>query len=93
MKKAEKKEEKVLDFKVTRAVQFDDNNVGFDAQLDGISYYNMVFHEGKTKDGKEYSVINFPQRKGKNGKYYNYYWIPIGDKTKAAIVEQLEQLI
>ena len=93
MKKSTEKKTPDIKVKVNRAIEFESGDVGFDADVNGITVYNMVYHEGKTKKGYEYSVVNFPQRKGKDDKYYNLVWFPVSDELKADIVKQLEGLI
>ena len=92
MKKSETKKANVK-VTVLRAIEFESGDVGFDADVNGITVYNMVYHEGKTKAGDDYSRINFPQRKGNDDKYYNFVYFPISDDLKADIVKQLEELI
>ena len=72
MKGAEKKEKRVeYVVKVLRVKDFTeksklDSNVAFDMEVNGIKIYGCWFKEGTSKDGKDYSVISLPSKKGKD---------------------------
>lgn len=83
----------IKEAKVLRAHEFENGNVSFNMEVNGIQIYNCMYLEGTTKDGKEYEMIAFPQTKGKDGKYYNNVWFPISDELKDNIVKQLSDLV
>ena len=74
---------------VTRAHEFKNGHVSFDAVLDDcIKVYGMVFIEGKKGD-----FISMPSYKGSDDNYYNYVYFEYDDKFVADIKAQLEKLI
>lgn len=78
---------------VTRVKQFDNGNIAFDASFDGICIQGMMYINYTTKEGKEGSMITFPQRSyEKNGetKYTNIVWFPISAETKSTLEELIE---
>lgn len=77
---------------VTRVKMFDEKNVAFDIECNGIKIYGMSYREG-VKDGKEYKLISFPSRKGTDGKYYSHAFFPINEDLKKNIITQLESLV
>ena len=77
---------------VTRAKEFKDkNSIAFDMIVNGINIYGMWYREG-IKDGKEWSMINFPSH-GVDGKYYNYAWFPISRELKEDIIEKIKKVL
>ena len=87
MKKPEKKQESTLSsIEVTRAYQFDNGGVVFDADLNGISIYGLRVVEGSKGD-----FISFPARQGKDGKYYNHVWVKLTDADTKEIISQVEK--
>lgn len=78
---------------VTRVHQFDNGNISFDAIFDGVCINSMMYIQYVTKDGKEGSMITFPQRayesKGET-KYSNIVWFPISADTKAFLESAIE---
>lgn len=72
---------KKLTFKVLKAHKFDNGDVVFDVEINGVSIYGCRVVEGKNGD-----FISFPQRKGKDGKYYSIAWVKLDDATTNAIL-------
>lgn len=99
MKGAEKKEKRVeYDVKVLRAKDFSeksklDTNVAFDMGVNGIMIYGCWLKEGTSKDGKDYSVISLPSKKGKDGSYYSVAWFPISKELTKEIREQIVNML
>ena len=99
MKGAEKKEKRVeYDVNVLRAKDFTeksklDTNVAFDMEVNGIKIYGCWLKEGTGKDGKEYSLISLPSKKGKDGNYYNVLWFPISEELTKEIREQIVKIL
>lgn len=81
------------DVKVTRAKEFKEGQVTFDAVVNGVTIYGMWYREGKNKKGEDYQLISFPSHKGNDDKYYNYAWFKIEDDVKADIIDQLQKLV
>lgn len=86
-KKQENKETAVSELKVTRAHQFDDGNITFDLQVNGVTIYGC-----KIAEGKNGQFVSFPSRKGKDGKYYSYAYIALSEDDQKVIFEQIEKL-
>lgn len=99
MKGAEKKEKRVeYVVKVLRAKDFTeksklDTNVAFDMEVNGIKIYGCWFKEGTSKDGKDYSVISLPSKKGKDENYYSVAWFPISKELTKEIREQIVNML
>ena len=93
-KKAQKSEESKVTYniKVTRAKELE-NCIMFDMEVNGILIYGMCYRSGKTKEGKDYTLVSFPSRKGNDGKYYNHCWFRIDDAMITDIEKQIEALI
>lgn len=64
----------------------------FDMEVNGVSVSGCTYMEG-TKDGKEWQMVTFPQRKGSDGNYYNIVWMPMSKETVQTIASQIEQLL
>lgn len=79
----EKKTIKVDSFKVTRAHEFENKNVAFDLELNGVNYYGLTVVKGRNGD-----FISFPQRKS-GERYYSYYWIPFSDEDAEKIMDEV----
>ena len=60
----------------------------FDAEINGIMIYGMSYRSGE-KDGKEWTLVDFPARKGNDGKYYHHCYA----KLEAADIENIEKQI
>lgn len=78
--------------KVTRVHVFDDKHIAFDAEVNGIQISGMNYIEYTTKEGKEGTMISFPQKQGKDGKWYSHCWFPISKELKEDIIKQIENL-
>ena len=99
MKGAEKKEDRV-DYvvNVLRAKDLTeksklDANVAFDMEVNDIKIYGCWLKEGSDKDGKEYSLISLPSKKGKDGNYYSVVWFPISKELTKEIREQIVKML
>ncbi len=95
MKKSntENKRSVVKKVEIVRAIEFKSGDVGFDLKVDdAVTIYGMIYKEVTSK-GKDYQIINFPQRKGSDDNYYNYVWFFIDDDLKADIIKQLEEKV
>ena len=93
-KKAQKSEETKVTYniEVTRAKELD-NFIMFDMNVNGIIIYGMCYRSGTSKEGKEYTLVSFPRRKGNDGNYYNHCWFKIDADMLADIEKQIEALI
>lgn len=78
--------------KVTRVQAIQQGIFAFDMDVNGIKIYSMFYREGE-KNGKAYSFISFPARKGNDGKYYNHCYFNISDNLKAEIEKQMNSLL
>lgn len=76
--------------KVTRVHQFSEQKIAFDCIANGINISGMMYIEYVTKEGKEGTMIAFPQKQGSDGKYYNHCWFPISPDLKAEIIGQIQ---
>lgn len=78
---------------VRRAHDFGNGRISFDCDLDYlVTVYGCTYIEG-TKDGKDYSFVSMPQRKGSDGNYYNIAYFVVDDNLKQQIVKQLEDML
>lgn len=78
--------------KVTRVQAIKQDTYAFDADVNGVTIYSMIYREG-VKNGKKWSLISFPARKGKDNKYYNNCFFPISNALKAEIINQMNSLL
>lgn len=85
----EAKELKVKNWNVTRAHKFQDGNISFDAEINGISLYGMTLVWYKKE--KRY-FIGFPSRKSGDS-YFNHYWFRASDDFVEQIVDAVEALL
>ena len=87
--KREEKNIKVESFKIKRAYEFNNGNVSFDMELNGIKFYSATVVKGKNGD-----FISWPQRKHEED-YFSYYWIPLDqediDKIIDAVYDKLDE--
>ena len=72
-------------FSVSGVKQFDNGNVLFNLEINGVKIYGMTVIEGSNGD-----FLSFPSRKGQDGKYYSIVWCKLSDKDSADIIEQVE---
>lgn len=80
--------------KVTRVKVWDSGAVSLDMVVNGVTIYGATYRSGVTKEGKEYTMVSFPQRKSeKDGKYYNHVYFNISDELLANIEEQIDSLL
>lgn len=86
-KKAEKKEVTKKEIKVTRGHVFDNGDVVFDMEVNGVAIFNSTL-----RDGKNGQFVSFPSKMGKDGKYYSHVYIKLEKEDIENIVAQLEAL-
>ena len=92
---AEKKPKASYTAEVTRVHDFSKDGktiIGFDMKVNGVSISGCTYREGE-KNGKEWKLITFPQRKGSDGNYYNIVWMPTSKEFTETIAEQIEQML
>lgn len=80
---------------VTRVHDFSKDGktiIGFDMKVNGISISGCTYREGE-KNGKEWKLVSFPQRKGSDDNYYNIVWMPMSKELTENIAEQIEQML
>ena len=82
-----------FNIKVIRASAYKENAFVFDMIVNGVYIYGCWYKQGKSKNGNDYSFIDFPSMKGKNGKYYNHAWFSVSNDIKAEIEKQIEGLL
>lgn len=92
VKKTETKEIIKHTIKVSKAVECKNGAILVDLDINGVDVNGAFYKEG-VKDGKEWSLIQFPQYKGTNGKYYNYCWCPLSKGDLANIERQIKELL
>lgn len=85
IKKTKGTEAKNHEIEVTRAHEFKSGDIGFDAIVNGIKLYNMVYMDTGEGRKNESPFISFPSRKSDDGKYYNHYYVQFSDKDMEAI--------
>ena len=88
---AEAPAEKDHNIKVTRAKQFQNGNISFDMEIDGISIHQMGLIIPKDKDKEAF--FTFPQYKGSDGKYYHHAYVKLTEADKKSIDSQLDSLL
>ncbi|MBO7732461.1 MAG: hypothetical protein J6S67_07905 [Methanobrevibacter sp.] len=80
---------------VTRVHDFSKDGktiIGFDMKVNGVSISGCTYREGE-KNGKEWKLVSFPQRKGSDGNYYNIVWMPVSKELTETIAVQIEQML
>lgn len=93
--KTESKPKASYTVEVTRVHDFSKDGktiIGFDMKVNGVSISGCTYREGE-KNGKEWQLVTFPQRKGSDGNYYNIVWMPMSKEQTANIAEQIEQML
>lgn len=91
----ESKPKACYNVEVTRVHDFSKDGktiIGFDMKVNGVSISGCTYREGE-KNGKEWKMISFPQRKGSDGNYYNIVWMPVSKELTEAIAFQIEQML
>ena len=68
------------------------NAIVFDAKVNGITIYNLIFRWGE-KDGKAWKLIDFPKVKGKDEKWYNRIWFPVSRELCEIVHNALTEMI
>lgn len=94
--KGSKKETRTFDVNVTKAREVKDGVVVFDMEVNGVNIYSCWYREYITKEGKEGTMISFPQEKAEidgETKYFNRAWFPISNELKDSIIEQLQKVV
>ena len=79
---------KKYDIKVTRAHEFDNGNVAFDMEINGVTVYGATMIAGKNGN-----FVSFPSRKGSDGKYYSHCYAKLSDDDVKNIDSQLDNLL
>lgn len=91
-----KKEAQELNIIVTRAHDFSKDgktSIAFDMKVNGVTIYGCWYREGE-KDGKEWSMVNFPSRQDeKTGKYYSHAYVELSQDQIDDIAAQIETFI
>ncbi len=64
----------------------------FDMDVNGVSVSGCTYREGE-KDGKEWQMVTFPQRKGSDDNYYNIVWMPMSKELTQTIAAQIERML
>lgn len=92
IKKNNKKEEvncmAITEIQVKRAKVFESGDISFDAVVNGVTIYGMMY-----KHWKNGAFISFPSRKGSNGKYYNYCYFKVSEDNMESIEDQITNLL
>ena len=89
---AKAEEEKVtLNIVVKRAKDLE-KVIMFDAEINGVMIYGMSYRTG-TKNGRDWTLVDFPSRKGNDGKYYHHCYAKLDTKDVENIEKQIEALI
>lgn len=92
-KKNKEKQEQGYSVKVRRAHEFKSGDIGFDADVNGITLYGMTYiNEDESRNIKS-DFISFPSRKGSDGKYYNLYYFKVDDELLKDIAAQIEEVL
>lgn len=94
-KKESTKEKVAITVKVTRVHDVSKDGktrILFDGTVNGVSVSGMSYMEG-VKEGKEWSMVKFPQSKGKNGEYYNIVWFPTSKETVEDVAKQIGSML
>ena len=94
-KKTENTAKVTYEVKVTRAHAFDkeQHQISFDIEVNGVSISNMRAVDYVNKEGKEGTMVNFPDRKGKDGNFYNYCFFPISKELRENILDQIAEIL
>lgn len=77
---------KVDSFKILRAHEFDNGNVSFDMELNGIKLYRLSVVSAKDTD---HQFIGFPAYQSKDGKWYNYFYIALSEEDSDKIIDEV----
>ena len=94
-KKEKKNQEAAVNYnvKVRRAHEFKSGDIGFDADVNGITLYGLTYMNENPERNIKSDFISFPSRKGSDGKYYNMYFFKISDELLKDIAAQIEEII
>lgn len=79
---------KSYEIKVTRAHEFDNGNVAFDMEINGVTVYGATMIAGKKGN-----FVSFPSRKGSDGKYYSHCYAKLSDDDVKNIDKQLDDML
>lgn len=72
----------------------DDKPIMCDIQINGVMIYGCQYKTFQRKDGSgEFSIIDFPKRKGKDDKWYNIAYVKLTDDDVENIEKQIEGLL
>lgn len=92
-KKKDPEKEGQYNVKVRRAHEFKSGDIGFDADVNGVTLYGLTYMNENPERNIKSDFISFPSRKGSDGKYYNMYFFKISDELLKNIAEQIEEII
>lgn len=82
-KKTERETIKVEAFKILRAHEFNNGNVSFDMEINGVSLYRLTVVSRKDGSGE---FISYPSYEN-NGKWYNYCYLALSDEDSDKIIQ------
>lgn len=93
----EKKQEKAINHQclVRRAKDLGEGKpIMCDVQINGVTIYGCAYKIFEHKDGSgEFSILDFPKRKGSDDKYYNVAYVKLSEDDIENIEEQIEGLL
>lgn len=83
-KEATKKTRKEVhgEYKILRAVEFDNGGISFDMEFNDITFYRLGIRKGQNGE-----FISYPSYKGSDGNYYHYYYLPLSDESQDKIIQ------
>ena len=97
-KKTEENKKYEYEVEVLRAYEMEgksNTTYAVDLKVNGITIYGCFYKEG-TKNGKEWSLVQFPQYKGQDSKgetaYYNHVWFPTSREFTQKVAEGITSL-
>lgn len=65
-----------------------------DVQINQVMIYGCAYKTFERKDGSgEFSILDFPKRKGSDGKYYNEVYVKLSEDDIETIEKQIEGLL
>ena len=92
-KKKKQEQEVQYNVKVRRAHEFKSGDIGFDADVNGVTLYGLTYMNENPDRNIKSDFVSFPSRKGSDGKYYNMYYFKISDELLKDIAEQIGEII
>ena len=96
-KKTEAAEEAAKQIKVLRVHDFTKENepgcnIACDLEVNGVTIYGCAYREG-VKDGKDWRMITFPQKKGSDGNYYKHAFVKFSDADLDFIEAEIDKML